>query len=64
DENSLIFFIITENAQNCRAMLSLDVYETINRQFKESAEKFGDTSEVGRDWAIGVLQNSFSDNQK
>ncbi len=64
DEKSLVFFIITENAPNCRAHLSFDVYEAISRQFKESADKFGDTSEVGRDWAIGVLQNSFSDNQK
>ncbi len=64
DGKNLVFFIITENAQNCRAHLSLDVYDAISRQFKDSAARFGDTSEVGRDWAIGVLQNSFSDNQK
>ena len=64
DGKNLVFFIITENAQNCRAMLSFDVYDSISRQFGESAEKFDATSEINRDWAIGVLQNTFSDNQK
>jgi len=63
-ENTLLFFIITENAENCRATLSMQVYETISAQFKESAEKFSSASEINRDWAIGVLQSNFQDNRE
>jgi hypothetical protein len=59
-----VFFIITENAENCRAVLSMQTYDAIANQFKESAEKFSDTSEVNRDWAIGVLQSGFDNNEE
>ncbi len=59
EDNSLLFFIITENAENCRASLSMDTYTAIANQFKSSAEKYADVSEVNRLWAIGALQNGF-----
>jgi len=62
ENNSLMFFIITENAENCRAMLSMQTYEAIANQFSASAEKFAECSEVNRDWAIGVLQSGFENN--
>ncbi len=64
ESNNLVFFIITENAENCRAVLSMQTYDAIANQFKESAEKFADTSEVNRDWAIGVLQSGFENNEE
>ena len=64
ENNNLMFFIITENSENCRAVLSMQTYDAIANQFKESAEKFADTSEVNRDWAIGVLQSGFEENQE
>jgi len=62
ENNSMMFFIITENAENCRAMLSMQTYEAIANQFSASAEKFAECSEVNRDWAIGVLQSGFENN--
>ncbi len=64
ENNSLMFFIITENAENCRAMLSMQTYDAIAEQFRASAEKFADTSKVDRDWAIGVLQSGFENNEE
>lgn len=63
-DNSLLFFIITENAENCRATLSMQTYEAIANQFRESYEKFADISEVNRLWAIGALQSGFEENQE
>ena len=63
EDNSLMFFIITENAENCRAMLSMQTYEAIAKQFSTSAEKFADISEVNRDWAIGALQSGFENQE-
>lgn len=63
EENSLLFFIITENAENCRATLSIETYDAIAKQFKESAEKYAHVCEVNRLWAIGALQSGFEDNQ-
>ncbi len=62
ENNNLMFFIITENAENCRAMLSMQTYEAITNQFRASADKFDDTSEINRDWAIGALQGGFENN--
>ena len=64
EENNLMFFIITDNSQNCRAMLSMQVYETIEAQFKDSAEKFAKHSEINRLWAIDVLQSGFESADK
>ena len=64
EENNLMFFIITDNSQNCRAMLSMQVYETIETQFKDSAEKFAKHSEINRLWAIDVLQSGFESADK
>ena len=58
-QNSLMFFVITENAENCRAYLSMQTYEAIEKQFADSCEKYADVSEVNRLWAIGVLQSQF-----
>ncbi len=62
EEKNLLFFIITENAENCRATLSLDTYEAIAGQFRETAEKYADVCEVNRLWAIGALQSGFEEN--
>ncbi|MBQ7960256.1 MAG: CpXC domain-containing protein [Clostridia bacterium] len=62
DDNSLLFFIITENAENCRATLSPETYNAIANQFKATAEKYNDISEVNRLWAIGALQSGFENN--
>lgn len=59
EANNLSFFIITENSPNCHAVLSMQVYEAIETQFRDSAEKFADHSEINRLWAIGVLQSGF-----
>lgn len=64
EDNTLLFFIITENAENCRANLSMQTYDAIANQFKESAEKFADVSEVNRLWAIGALQSGFEEDEK
>lgn len=64
ENNSLMFFIITENAENCRAMLSMQTYDAITQQFKASAKKFADTSKVNRDWALDVLQSGFENNEE
>ncbi len=64
ENNNLMFFIITENAENCRAMLSMQTYDAIAEQFKTSAEKFADTSKVNRDWALDVLQSGFENNKE
>ncbi len=58
-QNSLLFFVITENAENCRAYLSMETYEAIEKQFAAASEKYADTSEINRLWAIGVLQDGF-----
>lgn len=60
EDNTLLFFIITENAENCRAMLSMQTYNAIEGQFEASAQKYADVSEINRLWAIGALQNDFS----
>lgn len=59
EDNSLLFFIITENAENCRAMLSMQTYNAIEGQFAASSHKYADISEVNRLWAIGALQTDF-----
>ena len=63
ENNSLLFFIITENSENCRASLSMQTYDAIANQFKESYEKYSDISEVNRLWAIGALQSGFENNE-
>lgn len=57
EENSLTFFIITSNAENTRAALSMDAYAAIEKQLSESADKFADSCEIDRDWAIAALQS-------
>ena len=60
-QNSLLFFVITENAENCRAYLSMDTYETIAKQFSSASQKYADASEINKLWAIGVLQDGFEE---
>lgn len=60
-QNSLLFFVITENAENCRAYLSIETYEAIEKQFAAASEKYADASEINRLWAIGVLQDGFDE---
>lgn len=60
ENNTLLFFIITENAENCRATLSMDTYNAIERQFEASAQKYADISEINKTWAIGALQSDFA----
>jgi predicted RNA-binding Zn-ribbon protein involved in translation (DUF1610 family) len=64
DDKSLMFFIITGNAENVRAILSFDTYQAISRQFEEYPEMTKNTSEINRLWAIGTLQNGFSENNR
>lgn len=62
EDNSLTFFIITSNAENTRASLSMDAYAAIENQLSSSAEGCPDSCEIDRDWAIAALQSRF-DNQ-
>lgn len=64
DDKSLIFFIITGNAENVRAMLSFDTYQAISKQFEAYPEMAENASEINRIWAIKTLQNGFSDNSR
>ncbi len=56
EDDSILFYIITENAENCRATLSMQTYRAIESQFSSSSEKYLSDSEINRDWAIKVLQ--------
>ncbi len=56
----LVFYIITGNAENVRASLSFDVYETICKQFENNPEMAKNNSEVNRDWALSALETGFS----
>ena len=64
EDNSLLFFIITENAENCRASLSMETYNAIANQFKKTYEKYADVCEINRLWAIGALQSGFDDTEE
>lgn len=57
ENNALTFFIITSNAENTRASLSMDAYTAIENQLSQSAADFGEVCEVNRDWAIAALQS-------
>lgn len=57
DEDSLLFYIITGNAENCRATLSMQTYRAIEAQFKDKREKYENDCEINKEWAIDVLQN-------
>ncbi len=64
EKKSLVFYIITGNAENVRAILSFDTYEAIAKQFDESPEMAKTCSEINRNWAIGTLQSGFSENNE
>ncbi len=64
EDNSLLFFIITENSENCRAHLSMQTYNAIESQFAASAQKYADISEVNNLWAIDALQTDFAGNNE
>lgn len=64
ENNSLLFFIITENSENCRAHLSMQTYDAIEKQFAASAQKYAHISEVNKLWAIGALQTDFAGKEK
>lgn len=61
DDKSLLFFIITGNAENVRAILSFDTYQTILKQFENYPEMDENNSEINRLWAIKTLQSGFSE---
>ncbi|MBR5155480.1 MAG: CpXC domain-containing protein [Clostridia bacterium] len=61
ENKSLVFYIITGNAENVRAILSFDTYETIAKQFDTYPEMTKHCSEINRIWAIGTLQSGFSE---
>ncbi|MBQ2932322.1 MAG: CpXC domain-containing protein [Clostridia bacterium] len=61
DDKSLVFFIITANAENVRAILSFDTYQTISKQFENYPEMDKNDCEINKIWAIKTLQNGFSD---
>lgn len=60
-DKSLNFYIITGNAENCRASLSFDVYTSIAKQFEATRDFDDDCTEIDRNWAIGALQSGFTD---
>ncbi|MDO4744515.1 MAG: CpXC domain-containing protein [Clostridia bacterium] len=64
EDKSLLFYIITGNAENCRATLSFDTYEMISKQFDAYPEMTKNTSEINRIWAIGTLQSGFSEDNR
>lgn len=57
DDDTILFYIITGNAENCRATLSMDTYRAIEAQFAKNSEKYNNDCEINKDWAINVLQN-------
>ncbi len=57
DDDTLLFYIITGNAENCRATLSMQTYRAIESQFAEKSDKYSSDCEINKDWAISVLQN-------
>ncbi len=61
EDKSLLFYIITGNAENCRAILSQDTYQAIIKQFDSLPDMEDTPSEINRLWAIETLQNKFSD---
>ncbi len=61
EKKQLVFYIITGNAENVRAILSFDTYETIAKQFDASPQMAKPCSEINRLWAIGTLQSGFSE---
>ncbi len=63
EKKQLVFYIITGNAENVRAILSFDTYEAIAKQFDESPELAKPCSEINRVWAIGTLQSGFSEEE-
>ncbi len=64
EKKQLVFYIITGNAENVRAILSFDTYETIAKQFDTNPELAKPCSEINRLWAIGTLQSGFDDEDK
>lgn len=64
EDKSLTFFVITGNAENCRAILSYDIYRSIVSQFDNSPEMAKADTEINRMWAISALKNGFSDTQE
>ncbi len=63
DDRSLMFYIITQNAENVRAVLSFDTYEAIVKQFDQNPNMAKPESEINRNWAVRTLQSGFSDNE-
>lgn len=61
EKKQLVFYIITGNAENVRAILSFDTYEAIAKQFDANPELAKPCSEINRLWAIGTLQSGFAD---
>lgn len=62
-DKSLMFYIITQNAENVRAVLSFDTYEAIVKQFDQNPEMAKHDSEINREWAVRTLQSGFSGNE-
>jgi len=63
DDRSLMFYIITQNAENVRAVLSFDTYEAIVKQFDQNPNMAKPGNEINREWAVRTLQIGFSDNE-
>ncbi len=63
EKKQLVFYIITGNAENVRAMLSFDTYEAIAKQFDTNPEMAKPCSEINRLWAIGTLQSGFLEDE-
>ncbi len=61
ENNSLLFFIITADRENCRASLSMDTYKAIEEQFAASAGRYSHDCEINSDWAVAVLQSGAFD---
>lgn len=57
DTDSILFYIITGDRENCRASLSMQTYHAIEEQFAAAKEKYSDDCEINSDWAISVLQS-------
>lgn len=64
ETKALLFYIITGNAENCRAELSFDTYNAIATQFEESSKSDADCTEINRLWAISALQKGFANENK
>ncbi len=64
EDKSLLFYIITANAENCRATLSFETYNAITNQFSNIPKMNDNCFEINQAWAIDTLKSGFETSEK